>query len=555
MSLQSIEIDMNALRVVSAISRIGYSTHSAIMDIVDNSITAKATKIIIELVPFEGMIITQKNTSEIIRIIDNGIGINNNRIVDVLRLGSSSDGYEHNSLSKYGLGLKSAGFSLGRCIKIISKQNDVFSSVFYVDIDNITEKYIINSYEITEEERTLYNSKINSKNGTIIEITKTEDSNNMSISGIIKNLTERLGVTYNDFLNNDALKITILCPVLDAIDIRPYDILFEDEAESYYDRDTYTCKKPCISLNETFYLSTNENIQKAELKVVIFPKDRMRNYIGFSNEEREIIKKYKIGKQYKGFFVYRNNRLISWGDNLDGIVGRDDLGFRAKLKIYTCHDEILHVDVSKQRLLVPENILDIIAGMVRQSLKDSREIFTKCDSLFIDDDGTEFNRKNTELSAEDPESDSRRDAVNPDITKRRNKLIEKSKDTNNRNTNTESNDSTEEPVFAKIRYSNEVDSRFLYEAMYHPVYGDYVLINKNHSFYRDVITKLDEKDPLKHSIEAIIWSMAASTNLTYTKVNDVSEQDIEKVFQKFNSVLSTTINNWASINRDLFNNV
>lgn len=553
--MEALEIEMNALRVVNAISRIGYSTHSAIMDIIDNSITAKATKVTIEFVPFEGMTLNQKNTSEIIRIIDNGNGINNEKIKDVLRLGSSSDGYEHNSLSKYGMGLKSAGFSLGKYIKIISKQNDVFSNIFFVDVEQITDKYIIHHYPISEEEKKLYNEKINHKSGTIIEIQKTEDSNNMSINGIIKNLNERLGVTYFDFLNNENLSITISCPLLpNNISVKAHDVLFENEANEYYDKDIYDCKKPCLSLNESFYLSTNESIQKAELKVVIFPKDRMKHYVGFSEEERELIKNYEVGKKFKGFFIYRNDRLISWGDNLDGIVGRDDLGFRAKLKIYTCHDDILHVDVSKQRLNVPENILVIIEGLVRNSLKDSKEIFKKCDSLFLDDDGTEFNEKNIELSAEDPESDPRRDAVNPDMKRRRAKLVQKSQSTNQEEANTQSNDTTEEPVFKKVRYSSEVDSRFLYESKYHPSYGDYVLINKNHSFYKDVIVKFDDKNPVKQAIEALIWSIAASKNLTYTRLGNIDDNTIEQVFEKFNSILSTTVNNWTSINRDLFNN-
>ncbi len=553
--MEEIEIKMNAQRVVNAISRIGYSTHSAIMDIIDNSITAKASKVTIEFIPFEGMTLNQKNTSEVIRIIDNGNGINNEKIKDVLRLGSSHEGYEHNSLSKYGMGLKSAGFSLGKCIKIISKQNDVFSDIFFVDVDNITEKYVIHRYEITESEKETYSSIINNKSGTVIEVSKTEDSNNMSINGIVKNLNEKLGVTYYDFLKSDELEIIITCPLFqNNITVKSHDVLFESDANEYYDKDNYDCKKPCISFNDTFYLSTDESIQKAELKVVIFPKDRMKNYVGFSEEERNKIKNYDVGKKYKGFFVYRNNRLISWADHLEGIVGRDNLGFRAKLKIYTCHDDILHVDVSKQRLNIPENILVIIEGLVRNSLKDSKEIFKKCDSLFLDDDGTEFNQKNIELSAEDPDSDPRSDAVNPEIKRRKAQLVEKSKDTNDDDENTETNDTTEEPVFKKIRYSSEVDSRFFYEAKYHQNYGDYVLINKNHSFYKDVIVKFDDKNPVKQSIEALIWSIAASDNLTYSKLEEVNVADIEKVFEKFNSVFSNTVNNWTAINRDLFNN-
>ena len=123
-----IVVKMNASRVIDAIARIGYSSHSAIMDIVDNSISAGATKILIEIDRDIEKTIVMKNNIITYRIVDNGKGMGDEQIINALKLGSDAN-YDDNSLSKYGMGLKSAGFSLGHKLEILSKKNNTLSSL------------------------------------------------------------------------------------------------------------------------------------------------------------------------------------------------------------------------------------------------------------------------------------------------------------------------------------------------------------------------------------------------------------------------------------------
>lgn len=43
------EVEMDASRVCDAIAKIGYSPASALMDIIDNAVTAGATEVIVEI--------------------------------------------------------------------------------------------------------------------------------------------------------------------------------------------------------------------------------------------------------------------------------------------------------------------------------------------------------------------------------------------------------------------------------------------------------------------------------------------------------------------------
>jgi len=545
-------VDINAQRVIDAISRIGYTSDAAIMDIVDNSVAANATKIRIEITRKDGYTLNQKNNVHLYRIVDNGAGMDNISIMNALRLGSE-DNYSEHSLSKFGLGLKSAGFSLGSKIKVISKQKNTFSNIHYVDRDLITSDYIVHNYSPSKEEIDKYNAIISNISGTIIEITSSIRNNNQSAQNTLKHLHTKLGVVYYEYLKKDGLVITIREGRLEEKKIQPLDILFFDEAEDEFDRDTYNAKKPCKVFNEEIPLliSTKENQdpKKALLQITIFPQKNMSSYSKFSSEEQDRIKLYDIAKKNSGFFIYRNDRLIRWGDTL-GIIGRDDIGFRAKLFIYSEHDDVLHVDVSKQKLDFPEKILDSINAYCRKPLEYSRQAFEICKNLDKQNaEGSKFTENNSDI-----EIDSLDDMIQ--ITQEEQELkdkriqqkIDQTKDLEKGLIDIQAKNDSQ---FQLVRYSTNVDIHYLWETGYHPDHGDFVVINKNHPFYKDVLSRIGETKE-KQAIEAIIWCSAIGERYAYEKNIKVDNEVIEKILNSFKKSLTYQLSNWASHNRKLF---
>lgn len=96
----------------------GYSSHTAIADLVDNSITANARKVQIELSPFVS------GLNGWIRIEDDGQGMNANELINAMRWGGIGplSSRKSNDLGRFGLGLKTASISLGRRLTVISKK-------------------------------------------------------------------------------------------------------------------------------------------------------------------------------------------------------------------------------------------------------------------------------------------------------------------------------------------------------------------------------------------------------------------------------------------------
>ena len=121
MEFQEIEID--AARICDGLRKIGYTPPTAITDIIDNSVQAGAQKVLVRAIP----IVASDSRRENVRayeIIDNGSGMNIDQMKEALRLGATDAQYAPNSLSKYGLGLKSAAFSQGETLELISSMGD-----------------------------------------------------------------------------------------------------------------------------------------------------------------------------------------------------------------------------------------------------------------------------------------------------------------------------------------------------------------------------------------------------------------------------------------------
>ncbi len=563
---ERITIPMDASRVCFAISKIGYKPSAALMDIVDNSVAAGSRRVSIEIeVDTEKTLAEKRNVTKY-RIIDNGCGMSDQEITNAFKLGSSAN-YPANSLSKYGMGMKSAGLSLGTEIKVISKKDNTLSSVNLLDSQDISSDYFIYRDSLSEEESIWAEGILGEEtSGTIVEISGCQNIEQDSASKTIKALIEDLGVVYYEFLRKEDDPLSLMIKTIhiseQEITVHPLDILFQQNAVHGFHIDDYDCKTPCLVLRETIPLAEDESIPPISIEAVIFPQDRMSNFSGFSDEEKRIIKGYKIKRKNRGFFIYRNGRLIRWGDNL-GIVQKDDYGFRARINISTSHDEMLHVDVSKQRLSIPEDILTKIETTVRQGLRASREAFRLCKELIkARGPGEESNERNQDFVIEDLDEPIVEDDIR-ESRQRRQHLVQRTEEAEEKiveetpETAEGSEDEIEAgeiSIFQKIRYSEKVESGNIWEAAFHPTYGDYVRINMNHPFYRSVLTNLSETDPSRLAFEAILLICAAAENKTYQNLPQVRADDIESVITKFKRILSYNLDTWCNTNQDIFNN-
>lgn len=191
---------MNAARVLFGISRIGYTPASAICDIIDNSVTAEAENVRVFIKKKnESYNLNKKDNVEEYLIIDDGNGMSEKELDNALDLGSSDELYSENTLSKFGLGLKSASFAQGERLEVISGDGKELHKE-YVDLQEIQEEYFSVETELTDEDKELVEKYFKNKlQGTIIRISKIRNNNHPSIKSTIDELKEKIGVIYYYF--------------------------------------------------------------------------------------------------------------------------------------------------------------------------------------------------------------------------------------------------------------------------------------------------------------------------------------------------------------------
>ena len=238
--MKPIVVKMNPHRVCAAIAKIGYEPHSALMDIIDNSVAAKAKNVRVEVKVREGMLPGNKKSADSYLIVDDGIGMDNSQILNALKLGSD-DNYDSYSLSKYGMGLKSAGMSLGWRIEVVSKKDQVVSNRYILDQEMLKDQddYIVFEEVLTAEESVEIDKIIASSSGTMIKISKVHSSQSAKLTS--EKLRTRIGVVYFGFLAekdvSKKLNIEVVCPGIAQGQIPAFDILFRDVAQRGFDPD------------------------------------------------------------------------------------------------------------------------------------------------------------------------------------------------------------------------------------------------------------------------------------------------------------------------------
>lgn len=201
----------DAAPLVLSLRSVGYTLETALADIIDNSITAKATEINID--------VKWSKDLNYISVRDNGFGMNEADLHQAMRIGSKNpiDPRGFNDLGRFGMGLKTAAFSLCKRLTVGSKL--LGTKAMYVrvwDIDNIAET---NRWELFDGSSTpnwedALRRFDNREQGTIVVLEKldrliTENLSDQAIGRFwqrIADMEKHLSMVFHRFLSGDQAK-------------------------------------------------------------------------------------------------------------------------------------------------------------------------------------------------------------------------------------------------------------------------------------------------------------------------------------------------------------
>lgn len=379
--MKQVRLSINPGRVLFGFSRIGYTPASAICDIIDNSIMANAKNIYILIrKENEKYKDTRQGNVKDYLIIDDGDGMDEKAIEQALELGSSDAFYGESTLSKFGLGMKSATFSQGDELEVISGRDGNFLK-YIVSLPEVQESddYFANQVDLDEEDEYLISTYLNEGKGTIVKIGKVRMEGHPSIKHTIEELKEKVGVIYYYFLRNDGVKIFIENEQLPAIDV-----LFCEEADlnGNLDENTWTGRDVrWIEKPKEILLDSESNV-RAVIEVTQLPHPPT-----FRLEKRggdtEIREKYLIESANYGFYVYRNKRLISWAETFKGIIpmNQDLYSFRGRILIDDTADDTFNIDVKKSTITLSDEAWNVISDKSREWKKKSINAWGRAKTL------------------------------------------------------------------------------------------------------------------------------------------------------------------------------
>jgi hypothetical protein len=358
--------------IIESMRNIGYRPETAIADLVDNSITAKATKVQIEICP------TTEHARGWVRIEDNGEAMTGGQLVEAMRWGGKGPKAKRDvsDLGRFGLGLKTASFSFGRRLTVISQRSGELNTYRW-DLDQIERKGWTLLKGIDPQDAEYLKScellKANHRGpGTIVLVTEIDrlrgDGSQLHQSAmkttLFRTISDHLGLVFHRFL--DARKLSLK---LGAVTVKGWNLFSPDGAEG-----------------EKKWLKSKEVLQSGRVKVATYVLPHHKNL----SEEEYVRLGGPLGwNQHQGFIVYRSDRLIVPGGWLG--CGKSEEQYklaRIAIDLPNVLDEVWGLNVMKSKVSPPAIVrgdLERIASAARRDAAATARFHGELIAATVDD--------------------------------------------------------------------------------------------------------------------------------------------------------------------------
>jgi hypothetical protein len=398
MNIIAIDAQPNPEFLIKSISEQGYSLETALSDLMDNSISAKADKI---------EILTEHlfdKTS--VFIADNGGGMTEDELSVNLQFPSMDmdKEREESDLGRFGLGLKTASFSQTRRFTVISrKKNTTEYSALTWDVNHLrkTEKWeiivnskadisiFLNRYKTASENQLEKFSNYEPNTIVVWEGLKNFDNYIKSENHLTQlneelttNTSEYLRVVFHKFMENNDNPLKIR---LNNILVKPFNPFLSSTsvlARSLEPRE----------------MSLGKDVLKMEGFVLPVTASDESNI--WTTPNRSLL-------DMEGVYIYRGNRIIFFG-GWNGIIRKQAKLKLARLKIQVgnMNDEKLQLNVAKSKISIPYElkmgVLRYISELKTEAVKEYNNRGLRSTTKIKSDYNNDLNLLNKTTSTKGP---------------------------------------------------------------------------------------------------------------------------------------------------------
>ncbi len=360
------ENNPNARILLTSIRRAGYTLETAIGDLVDNCLDARAETIVINL---------DRNENEwIVSVADSGIGMDRVILDQMLRLGSDTEHDLATDLGAFGLGSTTASLSLGKRQHVVTTTGGESFLSGATDLDatikagNFVKHLDMaqpSEVELFKDAFTRWNLAI-PDTGTLVQISKCDNIGRMVLKPALEAVKKYISTTYRYFI--DAGKKFYINGEL----VSAHDPLMRNNPETQ------------ILLEDTFdYVFPKSHPRAGDRETIGCILVNMPDFGGIEENKQR-----GLTSDNSGFYVLRNRRQIVAATSLGLYTRHPEFNrFRGELLFPATMDQDLGVSFLKSAWDVKpsQSLRDRLEQEVMPYARQARSLYKKSKKL-VDDD-------------------------------------------------------------------------------------------------------------------------------------------------------------------------
>lgn len=513
----------DAQRLIFGLRDTGYNVRTAVADIIDNSIAAKADQVNVEIV-------LRNDGRKLVYFGDNGQGMDADGIYKAMRYGAPERA-NLESLGKFGLGLKTASSSVCLKFTLISRKsaNQKLEKLAW-DLEHVAaqKRWEMLREPVTEIEQEMFDELCGAQGTLVIwencdrilmkDYEPGSVKEKAAINRLAESLDKHLSLVYHRFL--------------DKTDDRERDI------------DISINQSKVVRWNP-FYPKRSEQVlsEKKQTLIVELPDGsegsvQIRAWILPHRDEmtKEEEKTYaRISNRAQGFYVYREGRLIQDGSWMDVFGANEPHTSLLRIEFEFGHelDDAFRIDVKKSRILFHPELEDGLRELLQP-------VFREAGSRYRKQNREKANTHKIDHSTANKNIAETSNANKPDVT---------SVDPTTQSAIISNN------MGPKIRLKTAVQSNVSPDAIYveavesitngelwqpalrspgNTGHVPAVLLNKHHDFYQKIYKRAAANGYAVEGMDLLLWAFAVAEQ------NNTNEE-MEPIFEDIRNEISNNL--------------
>jgi hypothetical protein len=344
----------SAASLVQSLRDFGYSLETAVADIVDNSISAGATRI--------DIFARSDGQNSAIGVLDNGRGMAPDELYQAMRLASTSPSEDRrpDDLGRFGMGMKTASFSQCRRMTVLTRQSGITSAAKW-DLDEVSrlDEWFVSRpspADVPWADRIGDTGTLVVWQGLDRIISGTDEQNDsQAFSRRISEVSSHLEMVFHRFLEREGSHRVITITVNNR-KLAPFDPFARKHSATIAGPVEKIWTKAGSLTMQPFTLPHHSNMKQDDW-------ERLGGHDGFIKNQ--------------GFYLYRGRRLIVWGTwfGIAKQTERTKLS-RVLLDIPSTLDEPWKINVLKANAEPPEFVRRRLKTLIDAIVATSKRIYT-----------------------------------------------------------------------------------------------------------------------------------------------------------------------------------